>query len=185
MKLDHEGNGRIELCSYDESWPAQAAEEIARLRVILGGNLIRGEHIGSTAIPDIIAKPIIDLLPIVESHSRLEASRAALEEAGYQWRGEFGLAGRRYFTRDCRSSGERLANVHMYEVGSPPIARHLAFRDYLLAHPAERRVYEAVKRRAAEICSTNVNDYNDAKSEWVKACERRALEWWMSRGERE
>jgi GrpB-like predicted nucleotidyltransferase (UPF0157 family) len=177
MKLDHEGNGRIELCPYDENWPQEAAEEINRLRSVLGKNLIRGEHVGSTAIPGIIAKPIIDLLPIVQSHSRLEESRAALEEAGYQWRGEFGLPGRRYFVRDCPSTGERLANVHMYEIGSPQIGRHIAFRDYLLAHPAERFEYEAVKRRAAEICTTNVNAYNDAKSEWVKACELRALEW--------
>jgi GrpB-like predicted nucleotidyltransferase (UPF0157 family) len=183
MKLDHDGNGRIELRPYDDSWPRRAAEEIARLRAVLDDNLTRVEHIGSTAIPGIIAKPIIDLLPIVQSHSRLEETRAALETAGYQWRGEFGLTGRRYFVRDCPSTGDRLANVHMYEVGSPQIVRHLAFRDYLLAHPAERIEYEAVKRRAAEVCSTNVNEYNDAKSAWVKACERRALEWHASVGD--
>ena len=177
MKIDNAGNGQIELHPYDPSWPRLAAEEIDRLRPVLGENLLRGEHIGSTSIPGIAAKPIIDLLPIVRSLSLLNESRADLEGLGYEWRGEFGIPGRCYCIRDCRRRDERLSNVHIFEIGSRQIARHVAFRDYLRSHAAERIEYEAVKRRAAEMCPTNVNGYNDAKSDWIKACERRAIAW--------
>jgi GrpB-like predicted nucleotidyltransferase (UPF0157 family) len=177
MKINDTGNGQIELAPYDASWPQKATEELGRLRSVLGENLARGEHIGSTAIPDIAAKPIIDLLPVVRSLSRLDESRPELEALGYEWRGEFGIPGRRLCLRDCASSGRRLANVHFFESGSPEIVRHVAFRDYLLAHPSERIEYEAVKRRAAELFPMNVHEYNDAKSDWIKSCERRALDW--------
>jgi GrpB-like predicted nucleotidyltransferase (UPF0157 family) len=177
MKIDGAGNGRIELIPYHAAWQHQAAREIERLVAVLGNTLIRTEHIGSTSIPGLAAKPIIDLLPIVRSHLQLDAMQAALEAAGYLWRGEFGLPGRRYCIRDCPETGERLANVHMYELGSPQIARHVAFRDYLRAHPSQRIEYEAVKRRAAQLCSTIVNEYNDAKSDWIRACEQRAIDW--------
>src|SRR5262245_31660343 len=161
MKLDREGNGRIELCPYDANWPGKAAEEFDRLRSVLGENLIRDEHIGSTSIPGLAAKPIIDLLPIVRNLALVDELRAGLESLGYEWRGEFGIPGRRLCLRDCPSTGERLANVHVFEIDSPQIARHLALRDYLRAHPSERIEYEAVKRRAVEVCGTNVHQYND------------------------
>lgn len=177
MTFDSKGNGPVELVPPDDRWPAMAAAELERLRSILGDNFARGEHIGSTSIPGLAAKPILDLLPLVHRLEDLDRCQPALEAAGYEWRGEFGIPGRRLCLRTCPETGRRIANIHGFEVGAPEVARHLAFRDYLRSHPEERQAYEAVKRRAVELCPGNVFDYNDAKSEWIKACERRALEW--------
>jgi GrpB-like predicted nucleotidyltransferase (UPF0157 family) len=177
MNFDINGHGRVELHPYDPRWPQIAADELSRLREAVGENLIQGEHIGSTSIPGIAAKPIIDLMPLVRSLSILDESRRALESLGYEWRGEFGIPGRRFCLRVCTVTGSRLTNVHFFEVDAPDVLRHLAFRDYLKAHPAEKTEYEVVKRRAAEQCPLNVFDYNDAKSDWIKACEKRAIAW--------
>ena len=168
---------RVELHPHNRTWANRATQEATRLASTLGDNLIRIEHIGSTAIPGIVAKPTIDLLPIVRSLPALEAKVEALESLGYEWRGEFGIPGRPYCTLSDPVTRERLFNVHIFEQGSPEIDRHLAFRDYLRAHPHQARAYESEKQRAAAQHSTDTLAYNDAKSAWIKACERRALAW--------
>ncbi len=141
----------------------------------IGPTLVIIHHIGSTAIPGIMAKPTIDFLPVVRSLAVLDTREDAVRALGYDWRGEFGLAGRRLLTLTVND--KRLFNVHCYDETNPDIARHLAFRDYLRAHPAIARDYEAQKIRAAEIAPFDVLAYNDAKNDWIKATERDALAW--------
>jgi GrpB-like predicted nucleotidyltransferase (UPF0157 family) len=168
----------VELRPHDPTWASLAASESQRLSDALGDNLIRVEHVGSTAIPGISAKPTIDLLPIVRSLSALDSRSDALRALGYEWRGEFGIAGRRYCTLTHPATGKRLFNVHIFERGSVEIDRHLAFRDYLRAHPDRAREYEAEKQRAAAAQPNDTLAYNDAKGPWIKECEPRALAWW-------
>ncbi|MBX3440804.1 MAG: GrpB family protein [Planctomyces sp.] len=177
MRIDRDGRGRIELAASDAHWPDAAQAEFLRLGELLGDVLVRSEHIGSTSIPGLAAKPIIDLLPVVDRLARLDDARPALESAGYEWRGEFGIAGRRLCLRDCPETGARLFNIHFFAVGDSEIARHVAFRDYLRVHPQECDAYERVKRDAAARHPDSVFDYNDAKSPWIKACELRAIAW--------
>jgi GrpB-like predicted nucleotidyltransferase (UPF0157 family) len=171
----------VELCPHDPAWPAAAAAEGRALADLLGPCLVAVHHIGSTAIPAIRAKPIIDLMPVVADLPSLDARRAALEAAGLGWRGEFGLAGRRYCTKDDPVTGRRLAQFHCYAVGDPAIARHLAFRDYLNARPAIARAYEMEKQRCRALHPRDSYAYSDCKHDWIRRIEAEALAWARNR----
>src|SRR5262245_31014474 len=106
---------KVHLAPHDPAWARQAADESARLAAAIGDTLVEIEHVGSTAIPGIAAKPIIDLQPVVRSLASFDARRRQLEALGYQWRGEFGLPGRRYCTLD--RIGVRIFQAHCYEQG--------------------------------------------------------------------
>ncbi|MDQ0462357.1 GrpB-like predicted nucleotidyltransferase (UPF0157 family) [Caulobacter ginsengisoli] len=166
----------VELVPHNPHWADMADAEAARLKAALGANLLVVHHIGSTAIPGIAAKPVIDLLPVVADLAALDASRPAVEALGYVWRGEFGLAGRRYCVR-ADETGKRLIQAHCYQADSPEIERHLVYRDYMRAHPDQAAGYEAEKRRAAALHPDNSMAYNDAKSAWIQAAEKRAAAW--------
>ncbi|MBV9992985.1 MAG: GrpB family protein, partial [Alphaproteobacteria bacterium] len=99
---------------------------------------------------------------------------------GYKWFGEYGLAGRRYCYLKDEATGQRLFQLHCYQEGSPEVPRHLAFRDYLRAHPALALEYEAEKVRAAKVVSDDVNAYNNEKNDWIKRVEKDALVWLRS-----
>lgn len=171
----------IELNPHDPAWRHLARGAAERLAGALGGNLIRVEHIGSTAIPGIRAKPVVDLLPIVQSLREVDSRREAIESLGYRWWGEFGIDGRRFCTLSDAATGIRRVNMHIYQSDSPEIERHLAFREYLLQDCGEARAYEVQKVAAAALHPDDVLAYNDAKSAWIRACERRALAWWRRR----
>jgi GrpB-like predicted nucleotidyltransferase (UPF0157 family) len=94
---------------------------------------------------------------------------------GYRAWGEFGLPGRRFFTKD--ESGTRTHNVHVYGAGNPEIERHLAFRDYMISHPEQARAYGLLKRELARRFPTDFESYMDGKDAFVKERERRALAW--------
>lgn len=168
--------GKVVLTEHDPRWAERAAHEAARLAAAMGAALVRIEHVGSTSVMDLPAKPVVDLLPIVTSLEAVDAVRAAVEALGYGWHGELGIARRRFCTL-VDASGARLVNVHAFAEGDPEIARHLAFRDYLRAHPEEARDYAEAKRRALAAEPDDVNAYNRAKEPWIKACELRALAW--------
>jgi len=154
-----------------------AAAETLRLKGALGDNLVNVHHIGSTAIPAIKAKPIVDLLPVVRNLDDLDTKESVIRALGYRWFGELGLPGRRYCYSVDPATAKRVFQLHCYAMHSPQIARHLAFRDYLLAHPDIARAYESEKIRAASVRSDDVNAYNDEKNEWIKRIEKDALDW--------
>ena len=165
----------VHLSPHDPRWAAAAASEAERLAGALGGNLLRVHHIGSTSIPGIVAKPILDLIPVVASLEALDDAQSALTDLGYDYWGEFGLPGRRYCSLVDKASGERRVQLHCYQTGSPEITRHLAFRDYLRASPELASEYEAVKRRCRDLHPDSSHAYGDCKGEWVRATEAAAL----------
>jgi GrpB-like predicted nucleotidyltransferase (UPF0157 family) len=173
---DRSGDIRtVHLAPHDTAWAGMAAAEAGRIAPAVGDTLVRIEHIGSTAIPGIAAKPIIDLMPVVRGLEALDARREAVEALGYLWRGEFGIPGRRYCP--LGHDGRRLFHVHFFAAGDGNIARHVAFRDYLRAYRDEALAYETVKRAAAEAQPDDSHAYNDHKSDWIRACQERALAW--------
>jgi len=152
-----------------------AALEGARLTGAVGPTLLRWEHFGSTAVPGLAAKPVIDLMGIVADLEDLDWRRPHIEAAGYEWFGEFGIAGRRFNT--LTRNGKRAVHLHFYGQESEQIGRHIYVRDYLRAHTAVAREYEAEKRRAAAIHPNDSRAYNWEKNAWVNCLERAAMEW--------
>jgi GrpB-like predicted nucleotidyltransferase (UPF0157 family) len=118
-------------------------------------------------------------LPLVRTIAAIGDRTPFLREAGYRDWGEFGLPGRRYFTRD---RGEfRTHNVHVYQSDDPAVERHLAFCAYLRHDELARRDYEALKRAVYAQHPADVEAYNDGKNAWIKRIELVAVEWYRSR----
>ena len=168
----------VVLVPHDPAWKQLAAEEAARVAGVLGSQLVAIHHIGSTAIPGIRAKPILDLLGVVNQIQVLDENAHVLERLDYRPRGELGIPGRRYFSKP--QAGTRTHHLHCFEQGDPNIDRHLLFRDYLLAHPNAAADYDRLK---AELAARYPNDslaYTDAKTDFIRAIERSAVEWRQS-----
>jgi len=164
----------MSIVDYDPRWPAAAADEIGRLCDVLGEVLVRAHHIGSTAVPGLAAKPVIDLLLEVLSLSQLDACDAAMRGLGYEPRGEFGIPGRRYYPK---GGDRRTHHVHAFRVGDSHIDEHLAFREYLRAHPEIRDEYARVKRKAAFRHRHDPEGYVACKGEFTVRVVREACDW--------
>ena len=164
---------------YDPAWPEQFELEAGLIRRALGENCLEIYHIGSTSVPGLAAKPIIDIMPVVHSLDGVDEASDALEALGYEYLGEFGIPGRRYLRK---GGDERTHQVHIFAQGDGAnITRHLAFRDYLRAHPAAREEYAALKRALAERYPYDIESYCDGKDAFVKRCEREAVAWCSER----
>ena len=140
---------KVELVPHSPAWALAAKEESFRLAQAFDGAVLDVHHIGSTAIPGIHAKPVIDLLPVVRSVTDLDAKQPVFLGLGYQYWGEYGIPGRRYCSFDDPLSGRRKFQLHCFEPESDQIERHLAFRDYLRANPTVRRESTTKKSTAA------------------------------------
>ena len=165
----------VVLAPYDAEWPRVAARHAERLRV-LGATLVAVHHIGSTSVPGLAAKPIIDLMPLVTDLADLDRERRRVEALGYEWHGELGISGRRYCTLSD-AAGVRIAQLHFFAADSPQVARHIAFRDYLRAHPDAAGAYEKEKRRARDLHPDDSHAYTDEKDAWIRDMETKALAW--------
>lgn len=162
---------------HDPNWKAVFASETAPLRSALGSNLIKLHHIGSTAIAGILAKPIIDILGVVASLEDVDRQSASIEWLGYEVMGTYGIDGRRYF-RKIDASGRRTHHLHIFENGSDNIERHLAFRDYLIAHSEKAAEYSELKASLTSGEAKSWEAYLDGKDPFIKATERDALAWY-------
>jgi len=160
----------IELVPANPDWPRRFAEEAARLRTIIPADLLIDlEHIGSTAVPGLAAKPIIDIQATVTD---LAAARARLieplEAAGYAWWADNPDTDRLFFVRGLPPSAPRRTHhLHVMEPG-PGAIRHIAFRDYLRDHPAEAARYAALKRDLAARYRDDREAYTAAKGAFIE-----------------
>jgi GrpB-like predicted nucleotidyltransferase (UPF0157 family) len=167
----------VEIVDYDPRWPLLFDEEAKRLCAVLDPSLIVGlEHFGSTAIPGLPAKPILDILIAVRS---LAAARAtfveALRKLDYVYWADNPKKDRMFFVKGMPPFGsKRSHHVHVTEPHGEMWQR-LAFRDYLRAHPGEAETYERLKRRLAAEHSTDREAYTDAKSAYVESVMRKAI----------
>lgn len=170
----------IFLHSHNPHWAEEFARESAAVAGGLGNILIAIHHIGSTAIPGIRAKPVIDMLAVATDVTLLDKTVTRMEALGYEALGEFGIAGRRYF-RKGNHGGQRTHQLHAFQVGSPQIARHLAFRDFLRVHPDYAKEYEALKQRLAESYPNDLASYTDGKDSFIQDIDARAAFWFAAR----
>lgn len=138
-------------------------------------------HIGSTAVPGILAKPIIDMLGETPSLLAFDQSTSRLEEIGYETMGAYGIEGRLYFRKNA-ADGTRTHHLHVYEAGASHIARHLGFRDYLIAFPERAAAYSALKAQIISVGSQGRATYQEAKAAFVAVLDAEAAAWRQSTG---
>ena len=167
---------QVKVVPHDPQWREAFKIESERVTAALGENVVTVHHVGSTAIPGIYAKPIIDLLVEVKDIALIDEQSSSMESLGYEAMGEFGIAGRRYFRKDSQE-GVRTHHVHIFEFGSEQVERHLAFRDYMIAHPEEAQKYSELKRELAREYPTSIEQYMDGKDGFIRAIDRKAAQW--------
>ncbi len=159
----------VVLAAYDLSWPEIFAGEAKAIRQALGDVLVGVEHIGSTAVSGLSAKPIIDLLVAVRSLPEARARAVpALEALGYNCRGENGIPGRLFFRKGLVEF-KRTHHLHLVEAGHEQWTSMLLFRDYLRSHPGDARRYEELKRALAEKFRDSRAAYTNGKADFVQA----------------
>jgi GrpB-like predicted nucleotidyltransferase (UPF0157 family) len=166
---------KVEIVPYNPGWPRMFEDEADMLRPVFGAELLRLQHIGSTSVPGLAAKPIIDILAEVKDIQQIDSLNERMIAAGYTPKGEYGITGRRYF---FKGNDERHTfHIHAYAAGHPEIRRHTLFRDYLRTHPDSARRYADLKRSLAEQYPTDVDAYTDAKDSFIHEVDRLALAW--------
>jgi GrpB-like predicted nucleotidyltransferase (UPF0157 family) len=165
----------VELVPHDPDWSQKANQEISRLQAGISFPIIGIYHIGSTSIPGIKAKPILDFVMEVEDLEDVIKATAEIEALGYQSKGEFGIPGRQFFTRD--TNGDRSHHLHVFQKGHPDIERHTIFRDFLRANPDAAREYEQLKEILAKRFPKQSSNYTAAKSDFILSMDEVARYW--------
>jgi GrpB-like predicted nucleotidyltransferase (UPF0157 family) len=166
----------VHLSSYDPAWPEVAAAHMARLGV-LKPLLLETHHIGSTSVPGLAAKPVVDLIALVSDIEALDHKQSELEAMGFIAYGEFGVPGRRFFTWDDPATLMRVINLHCYQTGAETAHHQLAFRDYLRAHPQVAKDYFKEKQRAMKLFPDNSTLYAQEKGAFIRSVLAKALTW--------
>lgn len=157
---------RVEVVPYDPNWPVRFEEVRQYLLGILSGQDARVEHVGSTSVPGLAAKPILDIDIVLQNGADFEAVRSSLEANGYCHIGNLGITGREAFKYDHKP---QLMSHHLYVLweDSDELKRHLTFRDWLRSHPQDREAYAQVKIAAARQFPDDISAYIDAKSDVI------------------
>lgn len=166
----------VEVVPHNAHWRDAFEAEAKHVAAALGENVVAVHHIGSTAIPNIYAKPIIDLLVEARDITEVDEQSSAMETLGYEVMGEYGIPGRRYFRKDNRE-GIRTHHIHAFEAGSAEAERHKAFRDYMIAHPGDAQSYSELKRKLAQEHPQSIDAYMDGKDGFIKEIDQRAARW--------
>jgi GrpB-like predicted nucleotidyltransferase (UPF0157 family) len=168
------GSGPVEVLDYDPSWATRFLDYAARIQRVLGAVTVRVEHIGSTAVPGLAAKPVIDVQVSVPEVAELGLYKEALELLGFLHRPHPENDEAREF---FRPPGPRVVHVHVVGAGSVEERRYLLHRDFLRAHPSVASEYGALKRRLAGQLADARQEYQLAKDPFLKQMDRNANEW--------
>lgn len=156
----------VEVVAYDPAWSLRFEEVREHLFSILSGQDVRVEHVGSTSVPGLAAKPILDIDVVLLNGTGFGQVKAALELNGYYHIGDLGIAGREAFKYNNKPQFMR-HNLYVLSEGADELKRHLAFRDWLRSHPEDREAYAQVKISAAQRFPNDIDAYIDAKSDII------------------
>ena len=165
----------VELVPHNPDWSHQADEEARRILAGLNFPIIGIYHIGSTSVAGIKAKPILDFVIEVENLEDVIQAVSEFEALGYKNKGEFGIPGRQFFTRD--TNGDRTHHLHVFQKGHPDIERHIVFRDFLRANLYAAREYEKLKKKLAKRFPKQSGNYTAAKSDFILSMDEVARYW--------
>ena len=163
-------NAPITLAEYDPAWPELFEREAERIRMALGDRALRLEHTGSTSVPGLAAKPIIDITLLVPDSADEPAYAPALEAAGYVLR----IREPHWLEHRLFKGPDTDVNLHVFSEGCVELDRMVGFRDWLRAHPDDRELYERTKRELATRTWRHVQHYADAKTGVVEEIIARA-----------
>jgi len=163
-------NATIELIAYNDEWPALFLREADRVRATLGDRVLMLEHVGSTSIPGLAAKPIIDMILAVADSANEPAYVPAMESAGYVLR----IREPEWYQHRLLKGPDTVINLHVYSFGCPELDKMLMFRDWLRSNDADRDLYERTKRELANQTWKYVQNYADAKTAVVEGIVARA-----------
>lgn len=165
----------IRVVEHDPAWEGMFKEEFKKIRAMVGDNWVNTFHIGSTSVPGLKAKPVIDMLLVVKDLEALDALAPQFEALGYEVMGEYGIPERRFYRK---GGEERTHHIHAFQKSNVrEIKRHVAFRDYLCEHPDVAQEYGELKSQLAEQFPNDIDGYCDGKDEFVKRVEKIAYEW--------
>ena len=158
---------RVVVCSYDESWEQNFKDIEQEIKEVLGELALRIEHVGSTSVKGLSAKPIIDIDIVIKDYSVFNDVVLKLNEIGYTHEGDLGVPGREAFKYKGK---EHLLKHHLYvcPADSPELKRHIAFRDYLRSHPDAVREYSRIKEEGAALYPENIDGYIEYKSPLIE-----------------
>lgn len=166
---------KIEVVDYNPKWAKDFKEESKKIKEILGKNCVAIYHIGSTSVKGLKAKPIIDIMPVVKDISLVDELNKEFEALGYECKGEYGIAGRRFY---MKGGDNRTHHVHIFEKdNTKDINRHLAVREYLKKFPEKADEYGKLKTKLAEEFPYDNEGYCNGKDAFVKELEEKALNW--------
>jgi len=167
----------IHIADCDPDWPQQFERAAQKIRTALGERALRIEHVGSTAVPDLPAKPIIDIVLLVADSANEPDYALALEKTGYTLR----IREPEWYEHRMFKGSQNGVNLHVFSNGCPEVDRMLLFRDWLRTNAADRELYAAIKRALAQQDWKCTQDYADAKTSVVKEILSRAEASIMSR----
>ena len=157
---------QIVVQPYDAAWERDFQDIRAELRAALGPTALRIEHVGSTAVPGLSAKPIIDIDVVIRDAAAFPDAAARLGTIGYLHEGDLGIAGREAFRYEGKPH-LRAHHLYVCPLDSPELRRHLTFRDYLRAHPEAVRAYSRVKEEAARLYPEDIEGYIRHKAPFI------------------
>lgn len=161
----------IEVISHNPDWKRKYREEASKIKVIFEEIFVDIYHIGSTAVPIIKAKPIIDILVEVSNINKVDSYNRSMGKLEYEALGEYGIPGRRFFQK---GGNNRTHHVHIFQTENSEIKRHIAFRDYLISHPKVARKYSLLKEKLAEKYRYGIDKYQEGKDSFIKKIDRLA-----------
>jgi len=164
----------VVLVRHNPAWSQKYQQEKSKIRQLLGPLLIATYHVGSTSIPGIKAKPIIDILALVRDIESIEELNEQFQEIGYTPRGEAGIKGRRFFRKHTEPVGFHL---HFYDMANKSVRSYIDFRDYLIAHPGSAEEYEELKIQLAAKYGNDRTTYTEAKADFIEEILQTALDW--------
>jgi GrpB-like predicted nucleotidyltransferase (UPF0157 family) len=165
----------IVVVEYRSEWPDAYAREAGVLGGALRAVLVASHHVGSTSVPGLASKPIIDIMLVVRSLDEMDACNDAMGAVGYLAKGELGIAGRRFFSKGA--DADRSHHVHAYEAEHPEVAAHLDFRDYLRARPERALEYAELKAKLAVRYRNDIEAYVAGKEPLILEILADARRW--------
>ncbi len=168
---EYNENESFELSDYNPEWPRMFQTEAAHIAQALGDHAVEIEHVGSTSVPNLRAKPIIDILVAVESFAPLDEYKQKLAPLGYAHHPHINDAERLFFWKGT----PRTHHLHIVEYATWEHQRHIIFRDYLRAHPEIARLYAQVKEQLAQTFHHNRPAYTRGKTAFINAIMDRAM----------